>query len=76
MGQVTLYLDRETEKKMKAAAGSAGVSNSRWVAGLIRDKTADEWPRSIVELAGAWPDMPSLEEIRAGEGEDVPREPL
>ncbi len=76
MGQVTLYLDRETEKKMKAAAGAAGVSNSRWVAGLIRDKTADEWPRSIVELAGAWPDMPSLEEIRAGEGEDVPREPL
>ena len=76
MGQVTLYLDNETEKKMKAAAGAAGVSNSRWVASLIREKTADEWPQSIVDLAGAWPDMPSLEEIRSGEGEDVPREPL
>ncbi len=76
MGQVTLYLDRETETRMKAAAGAAGVSNSRWVGGLIREKTADEWPQSIVELAGAWPDMPSLEEIRSGEGEDVSREPL
>ncbi len=76
MGQVTLYLDQETEKKMKAAAGAAGVSSSRWVVGLIREKTADEWPASIVELAGAWPDMPSLDEIRATEGEDVPRELL
>ncbi len=76
MGQVTLYLDSETEKKMKAAAGAAGVSNSRWVRGLIREKTADEWPQSIVELAGSWPDMPSLEEIRSDEGDDVPREPL
>jgi hypothetical protein len=74
MGQVTLYLDNETEKKMKTAAGAAGVSNSRWVAGVIREKTADEWPRSIVELAGAWPEMPSLEEIRSTEGEDAPRE--
>ncbi len=33
-------------------------------------------PQSIVELAGSWPDMPSLEEIRSDEGDDVPREPL
>ncbi len=76
MGQVTLYLDSETEQKMKSAAGEAGVSNSRWVAGLIREKTNDQWPASIVELAGAWPDMPSLEKIRSDEGEDVPRELL
>ena len=60
---------------MKAAAKSAGVSQSRWVAGVIRQKTAEQWPKSVVELAGAWPDMPSLDEIRRGEGEDVPREP-
>ncbi len=76
MGQVTLYLDSQTEKRMKAAAGAAGVSNSRWVVELIREKTSDEWPQSIVELAGAWPEMPSLEEIRSTEGEDVPRELL
>ena len=78
MGQVTLSLDPETEAKMKTAARSAGVSQSRWVADLIRDKTATRWPESIVKLAGAWSDddFPSLEEIRAGMGEDVPRESL
>jgi beta-glucanase (GH16 family) len=76
MGQVTLYLDAKTETRMKAAATSAGISQSRWVAGLIRQRTANQWPQAVVELAGAWPDMPSLEEIRADEGEDAPREPL
>ncbi|HEX6903807.1 MAG TPA: CopG family transcriptional regulator [Thermoanaerobaculia bacterium] len=76
MGQVTLYLDPETEDKMKAAAKAAGVSQSRWVAELIRDKTATEWPASIARLAGAWTDFPSLEELREGHKEDVPREPL
>jgi hypothetical protein len=78
MRQVTLYLDPETESKMKAAAKSAGTSQSRWVADLIREKTATQWPESLAKLAGSWSDddFPSLEEIRAGIGEDVPREPL
>lgn len=53
MGQVTLYIDSETEEKLKAAAKSAGVSQSRWVADLIREKTAAAWPASVVRLAGA-----------------------
>jgi hypothetical protein len=78
MAQVTLYLDPETESKMKAAAKAAGVSQSRWVAGLIQEKTSTQWPESLVKLAGSWSheDFPSLEEIRAGMGEDVPREPF
>ena len=78
MGQVTLYLDPETESKMKVAAKTAGISQSRWVADLIREKTATRWPESFVKLAGSWSDddFPSLAEIRAGIGEDVPRESL
>ncbi|HEY2295406.1 MAG TPA: CopG family transcriptional regulator [Thermoanaerobaculia bacterium] len=78
MGQVTLYLDNETEEKMKEAAKAAGISHSRWVSDLIRAKTATEWPASIVQLAGAWAedDFPSLEEIRAGLPPDLPREPF
>jgi hypothetical protein len=76
MGQVTLYLDTETETKMKTAAKAAGVSQSRWVAELIREKTVTEWPESVARLAGAWTDFPTAKEIRAGLGEDVPREPL
>jgi len=37
VAQVTLYLDPETEARMRAAAKSAGMSQSRWVADLIRE---------------------------------------
>ncbi len=76
MSQVTIYLDSETEARMKAAAKAAGKSHSRWVAELIREKTATEWPESVVRMIGAWPDLPTVEEIRAGMPEDVPRETL
>lgn len=76
MAQVTIYLDDETEARMKRAADEAGVSRSRWVAEVIREKTATEWPESVRRLAGAWEDFPEVEELRAGLGEDAPREPL
>lgn len=76
MGQVTLYLDTETEAKMRSAAKAAKVSKSRWVAQLIKEKTASAWPESVVRLVGAWPDFPTAEEIRAGLGQDVRREKL
>jgi hypothetical protein len=67
MGRITLFLDDETAEKMKKAAKAAGLSPSRWVAELIREKMATTgWPASVVRLAGAWAgdDFPSLEEIR------------
>jgi len=76
MGQVTVYLDTETEARMKEAAQAAGVSQSRWLAELIRERTANEWPQSVAALAGAWADMPTAEELRQNAGEDVPREPF
>lgn len=76
MSQITLYLDAETETKLKLAAKAAGISQSRWVAELIREKTASQWPESIARLGGAWADFPTAEEIRAGLGEDAPREPF
>jgi hypothetical protein len=75
MGQVTLYLDMDTEAKMKEAAKAAGVSQSRWIADLIREKTATEWPSSVAGLAGAWADFPELDEVRST-GQDVAREPI
>lgn len=76
MAQVTIYLDPETAAKAKAAARKAGVSQSRWIAGLIRRHTAAEWPRSVQRLAGSWPEFPSAADVRAGLGEDSPRPPL
>lgn len=74
MGQITLYLDSETEAKVKSAAKAVGVSQSKWVAALIKEKTVNEWPAFVGELAGAWDDLLTAEELRANLGEDATRE--
>jgi hypothetical protein len=68
------YLDGKTARQMEASVRKAKVSKSRWIAEAVRNKCADEWPLSVKELAGAWQDFPTLEEIRAVHGKDVPRE--
>jgi len=74
MGQVTIYLDDENEQRLRSAAAAAGMPVSRWVAALIQEKTRTEWPDSVRQLAGAWADFPDPEALRAGMGEDMPRE--
>ena len=74
MGQVTIYLENEIEQQMIGAAKSAKLSKSKWIALLVQEKMANEWPLAITHLAGAWQDMPDLEEMRTTLGEDVPRE--
>ena len=76
MGQVTLYIEDEIEKKMALAAKSANLSKSKWVASLIKAKVATDWPNSIVGLAGTWQDFPSIDKIRENSGHDVNREVL
>ena len=76
MAQVTLYMDDETLARVREAAQAAGMSMSAWLVQLVRDRTATEWPAEAAALAGAWPDFPTVEELRAGYGEDVPREGL
>ena len=76
MGQVTIYLDKELDTKVQQITKSLHISKSRWEANLIKEKIADEWPESVKNLAGAWTDLPSAEEIREGLGEDIKRESL
>ena len=76
MARITVYLDDISAEKLQSAAKSGGVSVSRLVGDLIRNKTAREWPESVVRLAGAWKDFPTLDEIRQGQPEDNPRESL
>ena len=76
MGQVTIYLDQHTETKMKTVIKKNGISKSKWIADLIREKTADVWPVHIQKLAGAWKDLPLAEEIRMNMGSDIKREPV
>ena len=76
MGQVTIYLDTETEKKLNQVVKKSGLSKSKWIASLIRDKTTGTWPESIIQLAGKWKDLPTAETIRKDMGSDISREPL
>ena len=76
MGQVTIYLDNETEKRMLNVVKKSGLSKSKWISDLIKQKTSGTWPESIVELAGAWKDLPTAEEIRKDLGVDAERESL
>lgn len=77
MAQVTIYLDEDTEERMQRAAQEAGLSRSRWIANMIREKTRAEWPESFRRLIGTWgDDFPEVEEIRGSMGMDVPRKPF
>ena len=76
MAQVTLYLDEDTAERLKKAAKQAGVSRSRWLAMLVREKTATEWPQAVRDLAGAWTDLEATKGLRRRTGRDVRREPF
>lgn len=77
MPRVSVYLDEDTLRRVTRAARADGVSPGRWLARLVREKTASAWPESVRRrLAGAWADMPTAEELRRSFGADVPREPF
>ena len=54
MGQVTIYLEDDVEKKMLVAVQSSGLSKSRWVSKLVKEEINNEWPDSVREMAGTW----------------------
>jgi len=76
MSQVTIYLDEQTDKKLRQAVAQSGLSKSQWITRLIKEKTATEWPEAVREMIGEWQDVPDQEEIRDTAGEDLPREKL
>ena len=74
MAQVTLYLDDETAARLKRAAREAGLSRSRWLARLIEQGTATEWPQAVKELEGSWAELQPAKGLRRRTGRDTRRE--
>ena len=74
MGQVTIYLDDEI--KMRLAAKSMHLSHSKWISSLIKKKINEEWSESAKNLAGAWRNFPTLDEVRCTQTKDTEREEL
>ncbi|MGH7885143.1 MAG: CopG family transcriptional regulator [Thermodesulfobacteriota bacterium] len=74
MGQITIYLDARIEKKIRKEAELKKVSNSKFIADILMEKFENNWPESIINLAGTWKDFPDAEEIRSSSGTDIKRE--
>ncbi|MFP4377730.1 MAG: hypothetical protein ACLFP4_11860 [Spirochaetales bacterium] len=75
-GQITIYLDKDIEQRLRKAARDAGIPVSRCVASVIEQHTRTEWPTAVRDAAGSWPDLPDEAAIRQSTATDVPREPL
>ncbi|HTD15197.1 MAG TPA: hypothetical protein VK673_08450 [Chthoniobacterales bacterium] len=53
MPQITIYLDKETEKKARSAARRSGKSLSAWLRRIIEVAPEDEWSADFEQLFGS-----------------------
>jgi len=74
MAQVTIYISNDLESQIKAMASSLNISISKFISTILEQKVQNEWSHDIKKLAGAWDDFPTLQEIRANQGQDAQRE--
>ena len=76
MGQITIYLDDETDRLVKRRVKASGDSASKWIADAVRARARSEWPADILSIFGSWKDadFPKAADLRKGYGKDVPRE--
>ena len=81
MGQVTIYVEDSALEAVKLAAERSKVSVSQWFAKYaVEEKRTQiqDWDAFFAEIdrlrGNDWDDFPSLEEIRANEVPDLPRE--
>jgi len=64
MRRITIYLDDGTETLARKAARRERISLSKWIAAALRAKAGTVWPQEVLELEGAWPDFPEVQELR------------
>lgn len=73
MAQIVLTLDDEVLEQVLHQAKAENLSSASWLDKLIKqrvgmlnqsNKVNNQWSSDVQELAGAWQDFPSLEDIR------------
>jgi hypothetical protein len=74
MANVTIYLPDEVEGRIRKAAKAEGISVSRWIAGRLAQMVDKNPAPEFLQLAGAFPDFPEVDELRRGYGSDTLRE--
>ena len=76
MAQITIYLPDKLESQARKAAKAHRQPVSRWIADQLVRSLKHDWPKGVLDAAGALPDFPDLRTIRKGYGKDTPREPV
>ena len=74
MARITIRLPDPLADRARRAARASGKPLSRWIADRLREHCGEAWPESVLKAAGAFPDFPTLEEIRGTYGSESPRE--
>ncbi len=76
MSQITIYLEPDLVDQIKQAADSQGLSQSKWIATVLKEKLNSSWTEHVRALVGSWPqDFPEVDELR-NESKDLSRETL
>src|SRR5258706_15257073 len=56
MGQITIYLDDDTERLVKRHVKGSKESASKWIAEAVRRGALAERPADLLALFGSWKD--------------------
>ena len=67
MAQITLYIDDALQARLLESSARLKVSQSQFVADLIRQAVASHWPDEFLALAGSISDFPTADGLRAGQ---------
>ena len=73
MPQLTIYLEEATEKLLRKQLDSSGLSQSRYIDGLIVERARTQWPSELVSVLGTWADndFPDIQDLRKTLGADL-----
>ena len=76
MPQLSLYIDKETLKKLEVIANNEKVSLSKWVGLLIRDALNNNYPPNYFDLFGSVKDESLKEPNELYDSSDAEREEI
>lgn len=75
MAQVTIYINKDLEEKIKTRASTINVSLSKFISTILEQQFNNQWHPDTKQLAGSWKDdFPDLEDIRKISTADIERE--
>jgi hypothetical protein len=71
MTQLTIELHDMTQHDLEQRVQAEGLNVQEWVERFVRRHVHPYWPDDVCGLAGVWPDLPSLEELRSSQGDSL-----